>query len=126
MKYGVTIYAKALAKAMLETKEPGKEKKILSGFFKVIAKNGDTRLARKILDETESILAKHGQGNIVRVESARSLRETDRKKIMEAFRDAGRIDESIIPSLVAGVKITVNDERELDASMSARLRKLFN
>lgn len=125
MKYTARLYADALAAALHEATSREQEKTIIGNFAKLVLKRGDEALLPKALELAERLLAKQGKGDVVVIESARPLSNADRTKFTKQFSKAGHVEERIVPSLVAGVRITVNDERELDASLVARLRTLF-
>ncbi len=125
MKYKREIYAEALAESLSATKSRDEEKKVLANFLKMMVRNGDIGQARRVLEDAERVLAKLGKGDLVVIESARPLKANAKKKIEALFPKAGNIEERIMPSLVAGVRVRVNDERELDATLSTRLTKLF-
>lgn len=126
MKYKREIYAGALAQSLTAATTAAGEKKVLASFLKMMVRNGDIGQARRVLDHAERLLAKLGKGDMVVVESARPLKASSKKKIEALFPNAGNIEERILPSLVAGVRVRVNDERELDATLSTRLTKLFS
>ena len=48
------------------------------------------------------------------------------KKLVHAFvRVHDIVHEKIDPTLVAGIKVTINDEMQFDGTMKAKLDKLF-
>jgi F0F1-type ATP synthase delta subunit len=125
MKYKLEVYAKALAESIISAKSHDDEKKVLKKFMSILLSNGDLSSAKRILEHAERLLAKKGLGDIVTIESARPMKPAVREKIVKQFPHAGYVQEELVPSLVAGVRIRVNDERELDASLTAKIQMLF-
>lgn len=111
MKYAPDIYAQAF----LETKPD------LKRFLEVVAKNGDFSRIDAILAATEKrIVHEHG-GRMIELEYARQSAESNKFK----FTAKDRVHTSINPSLVAGVRITIDGEQEFDGSLQHKLQKLF-
>ncbi|MFH1246209.1 MAG: F0F1 ATP synthase subunit delta [Candidatus Liptonbacteria bacterium] len=125
MKYKLEVYAKVLAESIIAAKNREDEKKVLKNFMSILLANGDIKSARRIFEHTEWILAKRGRGEMVTIESARPLKPGVVEKVKKEFPKAGLVEERIIPTLVAGMRVRVNGERELDASLIAKLQKLF-
>jgi F0F1-type ATP synthase delta subunit len=125
MKYRTHDYASALAESLIHAKTREDEKKMLARFMKILVRRGDIGRAKSILETAERILAKAGKGDLVTVESARKLTAAQHATIEKSFAHAGRIEMKITPHLVAGVRVSVNDERELDASLGTKLTNLF-
>lgn len=125
MKHRPEQYANALAALLAAAGSREEEKKILGNFLRIAVRNGDVRAARRALERTELLLAKRGNGDMVTVESARPLHEKDRVTITRAFPKTARVEERVNPSLVAGVRITINGERELDGTLASKLNRLF-
>lgn len=112
MKYAPSIYARAF----LETKPDVKN------FLRVVAKNGDFQRIDTIVEAIEAQAAKDRGGHMVELEFAR---ETPlRQKFTFTAKDL--IRTSINPFLVAGVRVTIDGEKELDMSLRRKLNKLFS
>jgi F0F1-type ATP synthase delta subunit len=124
MKYSARFYAKALVDALADPKAD--HDAIAKRFLGVIKRNGDEGQLKKILDEA-SWLARQGEGvsREVVIESARPLKESQKKMLKVFLKPHDIIHEKIDPALVAGVKITVNDEMQFDGTMKAKLDSLF-
>jgi F0F1-type ATP synthase delta subunit len=94
-------------------------------FAQLIAKNGDTHHAPKIVAATEKLLHAAAGTKKVTLVAARPS-----EKIRSAFRHIigakDTVEEKVDPSLVAGVKVLINDEVQFDASLKRKLDKLFN
>lgn len=117
MKYKTKDYAKALAGLMLENR-----KNIPADFLRILQKNGDMKKAKEIIDLAGKLyLEKTGNKKVV-LQTARKA-----KHAAAAFVKKGDIVvDEINPSLVAGIKIIVNGERQLDFSLSKKLNEIFS
>src|SRR5580698_2296783 len=120
MKYPTHIYAKALVEVLTDAK--GKdEAKFADNFIALVRRNGDEMHLRKILEEASRFA--RGQSGIrkVVVESARTLTKSQQKEVSRFIRKEDVVVEKVDPELVAGIKITVNDELQFDGSLSRKL-----
>lgn len=124
MKYAPHLYAKALAAAIAE---PGADAgKVARNFMELLAKNGDERQARKILEEAARS-ARGAEGlRKVAIESARPLTREQRNAVRSFLRPGDIAEEEIVPELVAGVRVFVDDERLFDGSLKGKLDRMLN
>jgi F0F1-type ATP synthase delta subunit len=121
MKYKTKIYAKALAESLAN--EKADDKKITANFLRLLQKNGDMKKADEILALAEALLLKKSGNKKVILETAR---KTDLKDFTKAFVKKGdAVQEKINPSIVAGVKIMVDGNRQLDLSLLNKLNNIF-
>ena len=125
MKYSPKNYAVALNQA-LEGKPETKKGAILKNFLAVLKKNGDQRLARKILEIFKGLVVRQKGGHHVLVELARENPDSSTQSILKKFGEKDWVETSINPSLVAGIRVTLDGEQELDNSLAKKLHKLFN
>ncbi|HUZ93144.1 MAG TPA: F0F1 ATP synthase subunit delta [Candidatus Paceibacterota bacterium] len=124
MKYPAHLYAKVLVEAMKAAST--KDADAFADRFKaLVRRNGDESHMRKILEKaTRMARGKEGIRKVV-IESARRL-TPDQRKIAAGFaKERDVIQERIDPTLIAGIRIFVDDEREFDGSMKSKLDKLF-
>jgi F0F1-type ATP synthase delta subunit len=124
MKYAPAIYAKALADVIDRT--GAKEEAAVSrNLLALLERNGDRHALSRILAETERLLRKkNGERRIV-IESARPLAPDDMKKLLKLAKPDDTIETAIVPELIAGVRITVDDEDQFDGTLKTKLRTLF-
>lgn len=124
MKYSAVIYAKAL----LESLEEGSidSDAVIKRFAGVLHKNSDLKLAPAIIGLVERELVKQNGGRYVEVEFARPQGEGLMNEIRRNFSEKDKISVSTAPALIAGVRVTVDGERELDNSLSAKLKRIFS
>ena len=123
MRYSPKDYAQALSASLVKLKD---KKAIMYNFLKVVRKNNDQKILPKILEVFKEIEVKRGGGSRVKIEFARQVPEGTLKSITKNFSSKDWVEMAVNPSLVAGVRITFDNERELDNSLARKLHKLFN
>ena len=124
MKYKSKVYAKAIAESATRKNVSLSEKEI-ENLRKFIIKNNDQKKIREIMSLAEKyILHKQGKSKIV-VETPRKINNLHKKSVERTFGEGNILEEKINPELIAGIKIIVNGERQLDASLQKKLKKLF-
>lgn len=125
MKHSAHIYAKALAGAITDPNaKPGEE--IVKNFMAIVLKNGDGAHLKKIVTETARLVHRKSGMRDVTLESARPLGEKQKKTALDHFtKPHDAITEKTNPELIAGVRVTVNDELQFDGSLQAKLNTLF-
>jgi F0F1-type ATP synthase delta subunit len=119
----VKIYARALTEVLAD--EKADHKKVAENFLKLLVKAGQISKAKEIAAMAgDLLLKKQGKKKIV-FETARKM-TASQKKMAESFVGEGdRVFEKINPDLVAGIKIVVNGEKQIDASLLNKLNNLF-
>ncbi len=91
-----------------------------------LAKNGDAHRLLQVVQEIEKAeVAKRG-GHMVRVEFARAVPSARAHKMLKEFSKVDRISTTINPELIAGTRITFDEERELDVSLAGKMHALFH
>jgi F0F1-type ATP synthase delta subunit len=125
MKYSAHTYAKAFIGALTEAKAGESERAMGERFLTLVRNYGDEASLPKILGEADRLMrARNGTRRLV-VESARGL-DTKAKALIAALAHAGdAIEEKQDPALIAGIKITANDEMQFDASLRKKLDTVF-
>lgn len=118
MKYNPKIYAQVLV-ALIKDKEEGIPEK----FFALLRKNGDLKKAKEIIALAEKITLKEAGGRKIVIEGARKGALKNAVKGLANGQDI--VKEKINPALVAGIKITVDDEKQLDYSFKHTLDIIF-
>ena len=111
MRYSPQNYAQAF----WEIKPASKD------FLRVVEKNGDGSRLDKIVLAIEELATREAGGRMVHLEFAR---ETDLAKKFK-FDSKDHIRVSINPSLIAGVRVTVDGSSELDQSFRGKINQLF-
>ncbi len=124
MKHSPAHYAQALHDVFEKTSDSARPE-ILGNFLKVLEKNHDGRLLPRILSRYEKIFLNTRNLKKIDVEAASILAPAVRKEIEEKAGGNILLTESVNPSLIGGLVITVNDTVRVDASVRSRLAKLF-
>jgi len=123
MKYAPYIYARALLAVIREgniaPEAVGKR------LITVAKKNGDHSNLISIIREAERIIRKETEVRKIHFETARATAPDLFEKFRTAFRAEDVIETSVNPSLLAGVRITINDEEMIDATLQGRMKRLF-
>ncbi len=121
MKYPAHIYAKALVEVLGGPDAERAKERIAENFIALIRKNGDEMHLRKILEEASRMSRGRSGLREVVIDSARTLTEAQRKEIGRVLGKEDIIVERVDPSLVAGIRITVNEELQFDGSLARKL-----
>ncbi len=121
MKYNVKDYAIALADVMLGPKIS--DKKIADNFFKVLEKNRQLKNAKKIVELAQKYYLEKKGNKSVLLETAR---KTDVKSVLKSIlKNGDAVEEKINPELIAGIKVIINNEKQLDFSLHKKLQEIF-
>lgn len=124
MKHKAKNYAKALAGLILEKKNKQEQKKVVSKFLKYLEKNGDIKKAKEIVSLAENLYFKKTGKRKIILETAR---KTDTKDVSKKiFKKGDFLEEKVNSELVAGIKIMVNNEKQLDFSLKSKLDRIFS
>jgi len=120
-KYKIKDYAKALSELMYQTSPENMA--LVDKFVKLLEKNGQFKNAKKIIDLAEKYyLAKKGNKSIV-FETARKMSVKD--YFRNVINEGDFTLEKINQDLIAGVKIIINENRQLDFSLKNKLDRIF-
>ncbi len=123
MKYLLNNYVQALTQALEQN--PHDKENIISNFVKLLKKTRDIRSSAKIIEAVNKKLVNDKGGNWVNIEAARKLSESNQKSLKNKFSEKDNINFNVNSELVAGVRLTINGEEELDNSLNNKLKKLF-
>lgn len=119
----VKTYAKALAEIL--SKKGIDEKKIVDNFLKLLEKDGLKAKAKEILNLTEDLLlAKEGKRKIT-FETVRKMTAAQKKLLENFVKNGDVVKEKINPEIIAGIKIIINNSKQLDASLQSKLQNIF-
>lgn len=125
MKHSVKTYAQAFAAAAAGKHSPAKEKQMVQRFAAMVRRNGDAALLAKITEEAGRLLrAKEGIRKFV-IETARPLPGKLHQEVRRLPKAKDVVEEKVEPALVAGVRVTVDEEWQYDASLDRKLRRIF-
>jgi F0F1-type ATP synthase delta subunit len=123
MKYSIHDYAKALDQALADPK--ASQQALVENFIALVYRNGDEARLKKILEEAGRLVRRKADIREVYIASARPLGKAQEKTLGRFVRAGDIVNYMIDPSLVAGVKITMDDEVQFDGTLKAKLEKLF-
>ncbi|MBI3631290.1 MAG: F0F1 ATP synthase subunit delta [Candidatus Staskawiczbacteria bacterium] len=125
MKYKAKDYAEALVNLISKEMTPAQEKKLADNFLNLLKKNGDSGKASEIIDFSEILFFKKTGRKKIILETARKM-SSEQREIFEVLAKEGNVvREKINEELIAGIKIIVNDEKQLDFSMLKKIQNIF-
>ena len=119
MRYSVNNYVSAFVQTV-KTAPHG----AVGGLVKLLKKTGDIKHSKKIVEAVHKKLVNEKGGKWVNIEVARDS-ALKKETFYHKFSEKDHVDFQINPELVAGVRITVNGEEELNNSLQNKLSKLF-
>jgi len=118
----IKIYAKALSEIVI--KNDYDEKKVIAGFVKILISEGLESQSDKILNLADKIImSKQGRRTVV-LETARPIKENQKKLFSGIVNKKDAIIEKINPELIAGIKIVIDDALQFDSSLKSKLQKI--
>ena len=126
MKYSSQIYAEALSDVASGHLDQEKENLVVKSFLNLVAKNGDAPKLNKILELAEEMIIQKSGRRKVTIETARPLKESPKLVIKDILKESDVVESKIDPSLIAGIKITINKDLEWDGSLKRKIDKLFS
>ncbi len=124
MRYAPHLYAESFLRAV--EAHPGNEKEQVARLIALLEKNGDRGGAKKVLSAIERALVKKSGGRYVELESARPLSPSVREAFMKLLRKEDHLVIRTNTALVSGVRMVIDDSWAVDATLRARLQKLFS
>ncbi len=124
MRYSIRNYAQALADVSQEAHAKDAHD-IQKNFLELLRRSGDEAHLGKILVEAERIMrAKDGSKHFV-VTMARKQKSSGHEILKHLVRPHDVVTESIDSTLVAGIRVTMNDEMVFDGSLKTKLNAMF-
>jgi len=124
MKYKPEIYAKALI-AVIEKVPENKRDKITKRFVELVIDSGDIGRGDKILEAIQKLWAKETGRNLIKLEFARPVEKEIINKLKKNLSEKDLIEITQNPDLIAGVRVTINDEKELDNTLRHKLNTIL-
>ncbi len=123
MQYSPTIFAKAFCEVLLKTPE-SQYNELCNNFTSVLKKHGAIKDSNKIFNEIKKNIASKENISIIKIETARELSKPLIDKVKNSFNKNSDVTFKINKKLIAGIKITINDELSIDSSLQNRLKCL--
>ncbi len=124
MKHSPEIYAKAFIETVMKAQKE-RQKDLLGRFLSVVKKNGDQAGFFKIFRQVKEMAARKKGNKVVVIEFARQVPQSLEDRLKNCFSPSDCVDVFVRPDLLAGTRILINNEKELDFSMRKKLRKVF-
>ena len=121
MRYSINNYVEAFSQALKE----GTQKDVSAGFVRLLERNGDIKHFKKIIEAVYKKMVNDKGGKWVNIETARALPKNKLGSLSRKFLKKDHIDFKINPELIAGIRITVDGQDELDNSLNNKLKKMF-
>ncbi|RJQ36369.1 hypothetical protein C4552_03720 [Candidatus Parcubacteria bacterium] len=125
MRHTTDRYAAAFLAAIDEA-PAGQHARIVRRFVQAVAKHGDLSRANDIVAAIERRLVKSRGGRWVRVTFARPASNEIVARFRKRFPAPDHVETAVDPSLIAGARVTVDGEEELDMSFARKLNRLFS
>lgn len=124
MKYSIAEYAKALAEALADENNAGRQQQIADNFLKILRESGDIAYGRRIILLARDLYCRNVGGKNIVLETARPV---NLEKIRQHIaREKDMVSESLNPELIAGIAIIIDGERQLDFSLRKKLEQAFS
>ncbi len=124
MMYSAKIYARFLVDLIIGLKNPSDINDAIKKFSYILEKNGGIKKVKEIIMLAEKIYFQKTQKRKITLEISR---KTDTKEIKKKIlRQGDFLEEKINQDLIAGVKIVINNEKQLDFSFKNKLNKIFS
>jgi F0F1-type ATP synthase delta subunit len=120
MKHKTNYYARAICDLISYPKAD--IDKIVKNFLKLLKKNGDLNKAKEIILLAERLYFRKIGKRRITIETARKTKNpfTNSHGLVNNI-----IEEKVNPELIAGVKVIIDDEKQLDFSLKRRLEEIF-
>lgn len=124
MKYPAEAYAKAFSEALAE--HPSGKDHIIKSFLSAVYKNGDWPAIEKIFNLITQKITHGAGGRVVSAEFARPLSDKMISEFKKEFSAKDYVEISVKPGLVAGVRVLIDGEKELDMTLAKKINKLLS
>jgi F0F1-type ATP synthase delta subunit len=124
MRHDPKAYAKALAAVAAGPLAAKQEQEIVKNFTRIVTERAGRTQWPKFIAAAEKALREKTGVRKVTIESARPLKDAH-GEFKKLLKPSDVIEEKVDLALVAGVKITIDDSRQYDGSLRAKLNKLF-
>ena len=124
MKYSPILYARSLF-AVLKDSKPSSHESVIKKFWETVRKNGDESRVGKIVNSFEEITVKDRGGRVVLLETAREIPHKIFENFQNLFNTRDLVKKKVNDTLVAGVRVEVDGDMELDYSLNSKFRKMF-
>ncbi len=119
----IKFYALALADVMSKKISLQEEKKIINNFLKILEQSGNLKNDKKIIALAQKYYLEKKRNKSIVLETAR---KTEVKSVLKSlFKEGDMVQEKINPKIIAGIKIIINNEKQLDFSLLKKIEQIF-
>jgi len=125
MRYSIKQYAATVVSALTD-KSDKDEHKIITNFFNFLRRNGDFVKRREIFKEIDRVSRESKGVRKVVIEAAAPISQETKKEIEKNLGAKAIFQENINPDVLGGIKILIDDEYLVDATVKRQLDKLFS
>ncbi len=133
MRYPAKHYARAFAElacgegieSVHEKMTKAKKDALIRNLIEAARRHGDLRKLSTIAKEAARIIRKKNGTKSVRIETARPFAGNPKKMFHNILHPHDALETKITPELLAGIKITVDEDREFDMTLLRKLDALF-
>ena len=125
MNYSPELYAKAFFSVWGVT-PPRKRSQCLRRFVQTVIKHGDDARFRKIVRALEEEATRRQGGKVVEFEFARPVSPLLLSKLANIFSRKDLIRVRVKPGLIAGVRMIIDGERQLDVTLRRKIDDMFH
>lgn len=125
MNYAPKTYALAFCEAIETAKNSAEKNRRLKNLLAIVKSNRDQKKLKDVLFFVKKIMVKKNNGRLMLIESARSQSAVSEKIIKSLIKSVDIVENKINKSLIAGIKININDELLLDGSFSTKIKKIL-
>lgn len=122
--YSADTYATAFLEATSTLSGHSREEAV-KRFVALVHKQGNARRLPQVAETFERMVVKKEGGKYVELSVANELAEKLLKELKSNFSNKDHVTTKVDQTLIAGVRVTIDGEHELDWSMQARLNKIF-
>lgn len=126
MRYPAKYYARAFAELIHDKMTSAEKDALVANLVASIRRHGDTGKFPAIMKETARMLRKKTGAREVLIETARPLKGDPARMFKGLIGPHDAVETRVTPELVAGVKITLDDEREFDMTLKRKIDMLFS
>lgn len=124
-KHNAKQYAKALHSALLQTNNTEDIQHVTNSFGEILKLNNDLRLWPYISRYLLHLMKKGHELQTVNITSAKPLREDQQKLIEDEFPEYAEFKYEVRADIIGGIKIIINDELKIDASLATIINSIF-
>lgn len=125
MRFTIFQYARALHDALENATTDEDRAKMIRRFLLLLRIHSASGNLSRILSAVEKFYCRSRGLRKIAVETSSGLSNTARGEIRKIFGENIVLDEVVLPELLAGIRITVDDELLIDASGKRQLEYLF-